>query len=189
MNVFNELPFKVIMDYGHNAHAVGMVAEVAQRLDAARRIVVMTGPGDRRDEDLQAIAQAVAGKFDHYVVRRDDGLRGRQPDEVPRIIAAALRETGIGDDAISVIPDEQQAIDAALRMARPGDLVLVFADALARSWKQITKFKPDGSTPEPQPAQVQPPAPAQTADEAVVAAMRGVVRDERGLRFERESDD
>ena len=40
-------------------------------------------------------------------------------------------------DAISIIPDEQEAIDAALRMGRPGDLVLVFADALTRSWKQI----------------------------------------------------
>lgn len=191
MNVFAEHPFKVIMDYGHNAHAVGMVAEVVQRLDAARRIVVLTGPGDRRDEDLRAIAAAVADRFDHYIVRRDDSLRGRDQDEVPRIIAGALREAGIGDDSISVIPDEQQAVDAALRMAQPGDLVLVFADALARSWKQITKFRPDGSTPAPEAARVEapPPAPAQTADEAAVAAMRGVVRDERGLRFERESDD
>jgi cyanophycin synthetase len=190
MNVFNELPFKVIMDYGHNAHAVGMVAEVAQRLEAIRRIVVLSGPGDRRDEDLRAIADAVAGRFDHYIVRRDDGLRGRDGDEVPRIMAEALRAQGVADDAISAIPDEQQATDAALRMAQPGDLVLVFADALTRTWKQITKFRPDGSTPVPAPAQVQTPAdPAQTADEAAVAAMRGVVRDERGLRFERESDD
>jgi len=190
MNVFNELPFKVIMDYGHNAHAVGMVAEVAQRLEAIRRIVVLSGPGDRRDEDLRAIADAVAGRFDHYIVRRDDGLRGRDGDEVPRIMAEALRAQGVADDAISAIPDEQQATDAALRMAQPGDLVLVFADALTRTWKQITKFRPDGSTPVPVPAQVETPAdPAQTADEAAVAAMRGVVRDERGLRFERESDD
>lgn len=190
MNVFNELPFKVIMDYGHNAHAVGMVAEVAQRLEAVRRIVVLSGPGDRRDEDLRAIADAVAGRFDHYIVRRDDGLRGRDGDEVPRILAHALRDKGIGEAAISIVPDEQQATDAALRMAQPGDLVLVFADALTRTWKQITKFRPDGSTPVPAPAPVQAPAePAQTADEAAVAAMRGVVRDERGLRFERESDD
>ena len=190
MNVFSEHPFKVVMDYGHNAHAVGMVAEVVQRLEATRRIVVLAGPGDRRDEDLRAIADAVAGQFDHYVVRRDDALRGRDGDEVPRIMAAALREQGIPEDAISVIPDEQQATDAALRMAQPGDLVLVFADALARSWKQITKFRPDGSTPSPEPAHVEAPAPPpQTADEAAVAAMRGVVRDERGLRFERESDD
>src|SRR3546814_9316419 len=68
MNGFEEHPFKVLMDYGHNAHAVGMMADLAQRLDVTgRRIVVLAGPGDRRDEDLLAIAAAVAGKFDHYI--------------------------------------------------------------------------------------------------------------------------
>ena len=84
MNVFSEHPFKVIMDYAHNAHAVAVMADLAQRLDAGRRIVVVAGPGDRRDEDLREIANAVAGKFDHYICRRDDSLRGRDGDEVPR---------------------------------------------------------------------------------------------------------
>src|SRR5208282_5406853 len=104
--------------------------------------VVLAGPGDRRDEDLIAIANAVAGRFDHYICRRDDTLRDRAPDEVPRIQARALREMGVADGAISIIPDEQEAIEAALRMGESGDLLLIFADALARSWKQITKFKP-----------------------------------------------
>ena len=57
MNVFSEHPFKVLFDYGHNAHAVGMMADLALRLDVTgRRIVVLAGPGDRRDEDLVAIA-------------------------------------------------------------------------------------------------------------------------------------
>jgi cyanophycin synthetase len=147
MNVFNEHPFKVLFDYGHNAHAVGMMADLASRLDvAARRIVVLAGPGDRRDEDLVAIAHAVAGTFDHYICRRDDNLRDRDPDEVPRIQAQALRAAGVPDAAISIIPDEQEAIDAALRMGQPGDLILIFADALARSWKQITKFKASPAT-------------------------------------------
>ena len=78
MNVFNEHPFKVVFDYGHNAHAVAAMAELAQRLDVTgRRIVVLAGPGDRRDEDLHAIAKAVAGRFDHYICRRDDNLRDR----------------------------------------------------------------------------------------------------------------
>jgi hypothetical protein len=50
----------------------------------------------------------------------------------------------VPDSAISVIPDEQEAIDAALAMGRPGDLLLIFADALIRSWKQIIKFRPAG---------------------------------------------
>jgi cyanophycin synthetase len=147
MNVFDEHPFKVLFDYGHNAHAVGMLADLAGRLEVkGRRIVVLAGPGDRRDEDLVAIAEAVAGRFDHYVCRRDDDVRGRADDEVPRLQAAALQGGGVAEQAISVITDEQQAIDSALRMAREGDLLLVFADALVRSWKQVTKFRAEGAS-------------------------------------------
>jgi cyanophycin synthetase len=201
--VFNEHPFKVLFDYGHNAHAVGMMADLALRLDViGRRIVVLAGPGDRRDEDLVAIARAVAGRFDHYICRRDDNLRNRAPDEVPRIQAQALRAAGVPESAISVIPDEQEAIEAALRMGETGDLLLIFADALVRSWKQITKFKPSTATA-PQPAKAVPAetkwngssggpplavAPAvelQTAD----FNLEGLIRDERGVRMAPESDD
>ena len=189
MNVYNEHPFKVLMDYGHNAHAVGMMADLAQRLDVTgRRLVVLTGPGDRRDEDLRAIADAVAGKFDHYVVRRDDSLRGRDGDEVPRIIAKALQAAGIAESAMSIIPDEQQAVDAALRMGEAGDLILVFADALTRTWKQIIKFQPQGDVAKAAP-RVELPSLETLAEEIPFAAMEGVIREERGLVFEREESD
>jgi cyanophycin synthetase len=194
MNVFNEHPFKVLFDYGHNAHAVAAMADLAQRLDVTgRRIVVLAGPGDRRDEDLVAIAKAVAGRFDHYICRRDDSLRDRKPDEVPRIQAAALREAGVAESTISVIPDEQEAIAAALEMGQPGDLLLVFADALVRSWKQITKFKPLGT---PAAAPVVTPAPVFLSDGADAAraqepafSLEGLIRDERGVRVAPEAED
>ncbi len=191
MNVFNEHPFKVLFDYGHNAHAVSAMADLAQRLDVAgRRIVVLAGPGDRRDEDLVAIADAVAGRFDHYICRRDDSFRGRDGDEVPRIQARALVAKGVPESAISIIPDEQDAIDAALRMGRPGDLLLVFADALVRSWKQIIKFRPEGSAA---PVAKSTPAdialPVSSPEDSALISMEGMVRDERGIRFSRESED
>ena len=166
------------------------MADLAQRLDVdGRRIVVVAGPGDRRDEDLVAIAQAVAGHFDHYICRRDDNLRGRDGDEVPNIIARALREAGVDADAISVIPDEQEAIDAGLRMGQPGDLLMVFADALARSWKQITKFKPEGTAAAPAKAAELPPLRTVAAEEPEFD-LEGLVREERGLVFvpDEESD-
>jgi cyanophycin synthetase len=198
MNVFNEHPFKVIFDYGHNAHAVGMLAELAGKLDVrGRRLVVVAGPGDRRNEDILAIADAVAGRFDHYVCRRDDSLRGRASDEVPLMISARLRERGVADAQITVIPDEQEAIDHALRMARDGDLLLVFADALTRSWKQVIKFKPDRAaapapaTPRPAPAASAPEPEAPDLALAMPADLEaaGFVRDERGLRFVGEAAD
>ncbi len=194
MNVFDEHPFKVLFDYGHNAHAVAAMTDLAQRLEVTgRRIVVLAGPGDRRDEDLIAIARAVAGRFDHYICRRDDHLRDRKPDEVPRIQAAALRAAGVAGEAISVIPDEQEAINAALEMGEPGDLLLIFADALVRSWKQIIKFKPAGAAPQRLPP-VPPPVLEVRADggmrEAVPAfSLEGLIRDERGVRLAPEADD
>ncbi|KFN44591.1 cyanophycin synthetase [Arenimonas oryziterrae] len=189
MNVFDEHPFKVIFDYAHNAHAVGVMADLAQRLDVAgRRIIVLAGPGDRRDEDLRAIAETVAGRFDHYICRRDDGLRGRDGDEVPRILAKALQAKGVPLEAISIIPDEQAAIDAALRMGRSGDLLLIFGDALIRSWKQVIKFRPEGAPPPRRVEVAVPETPAMAAEEAI-ADFEGLVRDERGVRLAREEDD
>ena len=213
MNVFSEHPFKVLFDYGHNAHAVGMLADLAQRLDVTgRRIVVLAGPGDRRDQDLVAIATAVAGRFDHYICRRDDNLRARAPDEVPRIQAQALRAAGVPDSAISIIPDEQEAIEAALRMGEAGDLLLIFADGLVRSWKQITKFKPESaaatrSVSQSAAAAARPRAHIAEATgngsgaglelgSSVTAptapldfSLEGLIRDERGVRMAPESDD
>ncbi|MCX7557102.1 cyanophycin synthetase [Xanthomonadaceae bacterium JHOS43] len=196
MNVFDEHPFKVLFDYGHNAHAIAAMADLAQRLDVTgRRIVVLAAPGDRRDEDIFEIAQAAAGKFDHYICRRDDNTRGRDGDEVPRLLMRGLVEAGVDAACIEEIQDEQQAIDHALRMAQPGDLLLVFADALTRSWKQIIKFRPEGMRPRAVPAEVSSetslaPDPQTLAREAELRAlMEGTVRDERGIVFARESDD
>ena len=198
MNVYDEHPFKVIFDYAHNAHAVGVMADLAQRLDVrGRRIVVVAGPGDRRDEDIRAIAEQVAGRFDHYFCRRDDSLRGRAPDEVPNMIAAVLRAKGVAESAITVIPDEQEAIDAALRMGQLGDLLLIFADALTRSWKQVIKFKAEGSAAAHVPAKPAPVAAPQADDDAMPMATpddgalqaAGFIRDERGLRFVGEAGD
>jgi cyanophycin synthetase len=188
---------------------VGMMADLARRLDVTgRRIVVLAGPGDRRDEDLVAIANAVAGRFDHYICRRDDSLRDRAADEVPRIQAQALKAAGVPADAISIIPDEQDAIDAALRMGQPGDLLLIFADALARSWKQITKFKGSGAVPAitsstPMEARTNgtgiAASTASTASTPLSASapaetmadfnFEGMIRDERGIRVAPVSDD
>ena len=93
---------------------------------------------------------------------------------------------------ISIIPDEQEAIDAALQMGQPGDLLLVFADALVRSWKQITKFRPAGA-PEP-PVRTPAPAPSPTISEASaepppLPSLEGLLRDERGIRLAPEVDD
>jgi cyanophycin synthetase len=190
-NVYDEHPFKVILDYGHNAHAVAAMTDLSDRLDVTgKRLVVLAGPGDRRDEDIRAIAQTVAGHFDHYYCRRDDSLRGRDGDEIPRILADTLRTSGVREEQISITPDEQLSVDAALRRARTGDLLLIFGDQITRTWKQIVNFHSDGAL-RPVTAEHAIPRPVITepAIEFAVRDLNSLVRDERGVRLARESDD
>ena len=197
MNVFSEHPFKVILDYGHNAHAVGVMTDLIQRLEVSnRRIVVLAAPGDRRDEDILEITDVVTNKFDLYVLKRDDGLRGRDADEIPNMMATRLKANGVPAENIHVIPDEQLAIDAALNMAEAGDLLLIFGDALARCWKQITKFNPSGDVSHlgAVKKQVADSNAAMASwinqnNDASFSHMEGMTRDERGIVYAPEQDD
>ncbi|TMQ70752.1 MAG: cyanophycin synthetase [Candidatus Eisenbacteria bacterium] len=182
-NVYDRHPFKVIMDYGHNAAAVRAMCELTDRMEVrGRRICVLSAPGDRRDEDIAEIGRTAAGHFDEYLCRRDDGLRGRKSDEVPRILRSALLEEGVPSQRIDVIPEEQEAVNAALHRARPGDLLLVFADALSRTWNQVVHFQSSLEEAHPPvPATVEPGGDGELDE-------RLLIRDERGVRLARETE-
>jgi cyanophycin synthetase len=188
MNIFDEHPFKVILDYGHNPAAVEVMCQLVERLEiAGRRIVVLAAPGDRRDQDIADIGRIAAGYFERYILRRDDNLRGRQPDEVPHLLRDALLAAGVPAEQILVIPDEQTATDTALREAQPGDLLLIFADAITRSWKQVIQYRPEAPArlaERPRPSRHEPAAsaPAPLMDDG----RREFVRDVRGVWLPRE---
>ena len=189
MNVFDEHPFKVIVDYGHNAPAIDAMCRLVERLEPrGRRLVVVAAPGDRRDEDIREIAKTCAGRFDHYICRRDDRSRGRGHDEVPKLLEAGLRECGVPAERITVEPEEVDAVARVLEMACPDDLLLIFADQTSRTWKQVINFRsgheaPVERAPAPAPvADTLPPGPA-------LGDLGSLVRDERGVRLAREPEE
>ena len=177
MNVFDEHGFRVILDYGHNEAAVGAMVDLVERLNPlGRRIVCVTCPGDRRDEDVRAIAGKVAGHFDAYICHSDNDPRGRTPLEVPEMIRDALLAGGVEAEAILIAESEAASVQTALEMARPNDLVLVFCDAITATWKQIIYFRPKGPAP---------PAPESRVAAAGFAVPQGfaLISDERGVRI------
>lgn len=186
MNVFDELPFKVILDYGHNAAAIGAVCQLVDRLEVTgRRIAVLAAPGDRRDQDVLAIADATASHFDYFICKADGNRRGRGDDEVPRMMQGRLLEQDIEAGAIEVIPDEQDAVDTALLMAEPGDLLVIFGDDITRCWKQIISFESDTqASPEIKKPVV---SYAQEASDGFqLDPDAELIRDERGVRIARQ---
>ncbi|MEE8117153.1 MAG: hypothetical protein V3T28_08605, partial [Gemmatimonadales bacterium] len=84
--------------------------------------------------------------------------------------------------------DEQAAVDAALHRAKPGDLVVLFADALRRTWDQILDFKPDATALPPESSA---PLVATLPDlpDLDIGEGQELIRDERGVRLAREIED
>ena len=190
LNVYDKLPFRVILDYAHNPAAVSMVCGVVDRFDVSgRKIVVLTMPGDRRDEDIREVASIAAGHFDHYICRRDDNLRGRGPREVPEMLRDGLIDGGVDPDTIEIVEGEQEANQAALGMARSGDLLLLLADNVARSWKQIIYFEPDEDVVASAPAHKPVDIPAEFFGDFSFDEDLELIRDERGVRIAREAED
>ncbi|WP_281973123.1 cyanophycin synthetase [Ruegeria faecimaris] len=183
MNVYDEHPFKVILDYGHNPAALKAMAALADQLEIkGRRLCVVAMPGDRRDEDIVDGAAALAGHFDHFICKADDRRRRRGHDEVPQMMRQALIDNGVDAAAITVIPDEVEAVSAALVQAGQGDLLVIFGDDTTRCWKQIIYFNSDGEEPEVAPVA----APAETSFEDMFEGDQNLIRDERGVRLARE---
>ena len=185
MNVFDEHPFKVILDYGHNPAALGAMASLADRLDVkGRRIVVLSVPGDRRDQDVVSAARNLAGHFDHYICKADDDRRKRGHDEIPLMFKAEFLKNGITEDQITVIPNEEDAVAASLEMAQPGDLVIIFGDNSPRCWKQIIYF--NAADKGESAASNLSSAPTMVAFEEIIASDLNVLRDARGVRLARD---
>ena len=80
MNIYDEHPFRVILDYAHNPAAASKrcaTLSIVLTSMAASASSVLAAPGDRRDEDIRDIAEIASGHFDHYICRCDDNRRGR----------------------------------------------------------------------------------------------------------------
>ncbi len=143
-NVYSEHPFKVILDYAHNPAGFRAMADLAERLDpTGRRTIVLSVPGDRRDEDIRESCEACLPQFTHFICKADLNRRGRGHDELPQLVRKYLLELGVDDDNITVIAEEEAAIDHALNVAEEGDLLVITADDLTRSWKQIINLNSD----------------------------------------------
>jgi cyanophycin synthetase len=189
MNIYDEHPFRVILDYAHNPAAVKAMCDLVDRFDTeGKRIVVLSGPGDRRDEDIRDIAEIASGHFDYFICRCDDNRRGRGVDEVATMLKNKLLEMGISTDQIDVVPDEQEANTRALEMAETGDLVLMLGDNVKRTWKQIIYFNSgsrvdNGGKNSAAPIDLPEFAGFDLADDLEI------ISDERGVRIAREEGD
>lgn len=131
LNWFEVGSFSVIIDYAHNAAGLEALGDFLSRLSVrGRRLGVVGAPGDRRNEDLYEFGRLAGEIFDLLIIREDRDLRGRRPLETASILDKAASRTKGNRDRIHIIASEEEAVQAALNRAGPGDLVVCLAEDL-----------------------------------------------------------
>jgi cyanophycin synthetase len=135
-NLFSYRGATVIADYGHNPDAMLALVQAVEAMPAKRRSVVISGAGDRRDQDIRQQTEILGNAFDEVILFEDQCQRGRKDGEV----IALLREGLVNAQrttSTSEFYGEFIAIDAALDKLQEGELCLILVDQVEEAMAHI----------------------------------------------------
>ena len=142
-NLFDYRGATVIADYGHNPDAITALVRAVDNMPSKRRSVVISGAGDRRDEDIRQQTQILGDAFDSVILYQDQCQRGRADGEVLALLrqglAGAKRTRNVDE-----IRGEFLAIDTALARLGEGDLCLILVDQVEGALEHIGKRIAEG---------------------------------------------
>jgi cyanophycin synthetase len=135
---FNVMDYRgatVIADYGHNPDAMQALVAAVNAMapkPTAKRTVVISAAGDRRDEDIRDQTRILGHAFDRVVLYQDAAQRGRADGEVIALLREGLKGASRATDVVE-IQGEFRAIDVALEPLAPDDLCLVLVDQVGEA--------------------------------------------------------
>ena len=137
-NLFDYKGATVIADYGHNPDAIQALSDAVRQMPASRRSVVISGAGDRRDDDIREQTRILGRVFEDVILYEDACQRGRIDGEV----IGLLREGLVGatqTQRVDEVRGEFLAIDTALARLQPGDLCLILIDQVQEALDHIAQ--------------------------------------------------
>ncbi|HEX8406792.1 MAG TPA: cyanophycin synthetase [Duganella sp.] len=137
-NVFDYKGATVIADYGHNPDAILALVQAVETMPAKRRAVVISGAGDRRDQDITQQTEILGRAFDDVILYEDQCQRGRVDGEVVALLRSGL-DGAPRTSHVEEIYGEFLAIDTALARLQDGDLCLILIDQVEEALAHIAK--------------------------------------------------
>ncbi|WP_404301703.1 cyanophycin synthetase [Alicycliphilus denitrificans] len=138
---FNVMDYRgatLIADYGHNPDAMRALVQAVQAMPGQRRSVVISGAGDRRDQDIIEQTRILGAAFDDVVLYQDACQRGREDGEVLALLQQGLQGAP-RTSYVTEIHGEFSAIDHALARLSPGDLCLVLVDQVQEALAHLQR--------------------------------------------------
>ncbi|MFY7742747.1 MAG: cyanophycin synthetase [Flavobacterium sp.] len=139
MNIFEFKKFKVMIDFAHNPAGYSAIEDLLSNMEATRKIGIIAGVGDRRDEDIRDCAEIAARMFDHIIIRQEKHLRGRTEQEIIDLILEGIKKAN-RPVTYEIITKEVEAIKHAISIAEEGTFITALSDVVTNAIEIVQEY-------------------------------------------------
>lgn len=136
MNIFELKDFKIMVDFAHNPDGLRGIKDFLSTLDMKHNTGIISGTGDRRDEDLREIGRISAQMFDDVIICQEKYLRGRTRENIVGLLEEGLREIK-PEIEIKILNKGNEAFDYALKHIKPGTFLTIIGDSVTHAVEMV----------------------------------------------------
>lgn len=141
LNLFHFKHFNFLVDFAHNPAGLQLLCDFVSKLEGSPKVGIISGTGDRRDDDIRELGRISARYFDEIIIRQDKNLRGRSAEEIVNLLIKGINDTKTTEIPVTVIHKERDAIVHAYKNATPGSLITIMCDVVPDALNFIKQLK------------------------------------------------
>ena len=139
MNIFEFKEYKVLIDFAHNADGFKGIKEFLSTVESPYKIGIITGTGDRRDDDIRDMGRISAEMFDHIIIRQDKFLRGRKAEDIVKLLVEGIHDSN-PQQSYEYIPKEVEALNHAFSLAEKGTFITALSDVIDNAIEVVQSY-------------------------------------------------
>ena len=140
LNIFKFKEFNVLIDFAHNPAGYEAIEDYLKNVDATKKIGIISGVGDRRDEDIKKCGLIAGRMFDYIIIRNEKHLRGRTEEDINSLLISGIQESG-REVSYEIIPKEIEALKHAMSMAEEGTFITALSDVVSNAIDLVQEYQ------------------------------------------------
>nr|WP_068893033.1 cyanophycin synthetase [Pedobacter panaciterrae] len=139
MNTFKFKEFKILVDFAHNPDGFNGIKTYLQSIEATEHVGVISGTGDRRDEDIKETARIAAQMFDKIIICQEKYLRGRDQQEIINLLIDGIHEVKPNMEII-INNNGNDCLKYIIATAKSGSYITILSDTIDNAIVKVSEY-------------------------------------------------
>ncbi|RZM28013.1 MAG: cyanophycin synthetase [Pedobacter sp.] len=139
MNTFKFKEFKILVDFAHNPDGFNGIKSYLKSIEATEHLGVISGTGDRREEDIIETARISAQMFDRIIICQEKYLRGRTQQELIELLLKGIEEVKPGMEVI-INNNGDDCLRYIISTAKPGSYITILSDTIDNAIGKVSEY-------------------------------------------------